>query len=177
VKYAVFLRAINVGGKNVVRMADLKTACEAAGLAGVSTYLQSGNVLFESDADADALTAQIESLLAKLTGNEISAMLRSEAALRRIIELDPFAGVDTEDSHRYVTFLRTARDPGRELPLATPRGDLKVLRVTLTEVYSIPYEVGGRFGQPGAFVEAKLSVRTTTRNWAVVKSVAQRLVQ
>ena len=176
-RYAAFLRAINVGGKNVVRMADLKAACEASGLADVSTYLQSGNVLLESSAPAGDLTAQIEALLAEMTGSDVAAVLRSATELRAVLALDPFAALDTEESHRYVTFLRDAPSPDRELPPGTPRGDLEVVHVAASEVYSIPHEVGGRFGQPGAFVEAKLGVRTTTRNWAVVRAVAERLVQ
>jgi uncharacterized protein (DUF1697 family) len=174
-RHAAFLRAINVGGKNVVRMAELCEACAARGLADVSSYLQSGNVIFASGDATAALTAKIEALLAEMTGNEVSALLRSAADLEAILKLDPFAGLDTKESHRYVTFLRDAADG--DLPPATPRGDLEIIRVTASEVYSIPHEVGGRFGQPGAFVEQKLGVRTTTRNWSVVRAVAERLLQ
>jgi uncharacterized protein (DUF1697 family) len=103
VRYAAFLRAINVGGKNVVRMEELRARAESLGLAGVSTYLQSGNLLFDSDEDAAALTKRLEALLREMTGNEISALLRSPRDLEAVLALDPFAGLDTKESHRYVT--------------------------------------------------------------------------
>ena len=53
--YVALLRGINVGGKNIVRMADCGPRCEDAGHAAVSTYIQSGNVLFESDGPLAAL--------------------------------------------------------------------------------------------------------------------------
>ena len=49
-RYAALLRGINVGGNNVIRMADLKASFEAMGLRDVGTYIQSGNVVFSSPA-------------------------------------------------------------------------------------------------------------------------------
>ena len=60
-KYVAFLRAINVGGKNLVRMADVRACLEELGLERVSTYIQSGNIFFESDlVDVGRLTSKIE---------------------------------------------------------------------------------------------------------------------
>ena len=53
-RYVALLRGINVGGRNPVPMADLRATFEAAGYTSVSTYIQSGNVLFESDAKFDS---------------------------------------------------------------------------------------------------------------------------
>jgi len=61
--YVGLLRGINVGGKSIVRMADLRAAFEDAGYAAVSTYIQSGNVLFESDRPATALEPDLETML------------------------------------------------------------------------------------------------------------------
>jgi uncharacterized protein (DUF1697 family) len=170
--YVAFLRGINVGGRNAVRMDDLRRTFESLGLASVSTYLQSGNVLFESEeADAETLAGRIEAKLAQLTGGEISVLLRSEGDLRRIVALEPFAGDDSGDSHRYVTFLRAQSD--RELPRGTPKGDLEVLAVAGREVYSRPRLVGSRYGYPNTFVESKLRVPATTRNWAVVTAIVE----
>ena len=65
-RYVALLRGINVGGKNLIRMPALKAAFEAAGFEDVSTYIQSGNVLFSSPSrSAKRLTEEIEALLAE----------------------------------------------------------------------------------------------------------------
>ncbi len=53
--YIALLRGINVGGHNIIKMADLKSLLESMGLNSVKTYIQSGNVLFESDEQEDLL--------------------------------------------------------------------------------------------------------------------------
>ena len=66
-RYVALLRGINVGGKNPIRMADLKACLEADGLRSVVTYIQSGNVLFDADgAKAADLTVQLEAVLEPL---------------------------------------------------------------------------------------------------------------
>ncbi len=173
-KYVAFLRAINVGGKNIIRMADLRTACEGLGFGSVTTYVQSGNVLFESpEKNEEKLAAKIEKMLNEMTGGDITVMLRSRADMQRIVDSQPFASDDTPDNHRFVTFLRQPSD--RELPRTTTNGDLEVLSVTDREVFSIPHLVGTRYGQPGVLIESKLKVRVTTRNWSVVTAITERL--
>ena len=66
--YVALLRGINVGGKNIVRMADLRAAFEDAGYAAVSTYIQSGNVLFESDTPRVSLERDIETMIESAFG-------------------------------------------------------------------------------------------------------------
>lgn len=62
-RYVALLRGINVGGRNIISMADLRGAFEAAGYGAVRTYIQSGNVLFESDSPSGALEDDLERVL------------------------------------------------------------------------------------------------------------------
>ena len=67
--YVALLRGINVGGKNLIRMEDLRTCFEEHGFAGARTYIASGNVLFETTAtDPRRLTKRIEAALSKEMG-------------------------------------------------------------------------------------------------------------
>ncbi len=61
--YAILMRGINVGGKNKIPMADLRTCLEKLGFSNVSTYIASGNVILQSDKRPDAIQAQIEAAL------------------------------------------------------------------------------------------------------------------
>ena len=106
VQHLALLRGINVGGKNLVRMADLRAAFESMGLADVETYIASGNVLFLAPRQRrEELAARIESELSRRFGVELKVVLLTEASLRAVVEGAPrgFGG----DSHLSdVVFLR-----------------------------------------------------------------------
>ena len=101
------LRGINVGGKNIVRMADLRTAFEAAGYAAVSTYIQSGNVLFESDGPPEALEGDIETMLESTFGLSLVVVARSHQQLRNVVDRVPDGfGAEPDIHHSDVIFLK-----------------------------------------------------------------------
>lgn len=90
-RYIAFLRAINVGGRNV-SMAVLAEHFRALGLARVETFIASGNVIFESpETEVDDLTAQIEAHLQAGLGYPVATFLRTDAELAAIAEYQPFA--------------------------------------------------------------------------------------
>src|SRR5690606_35266419 len=76
------LRGINVGGKNPVRMADLRAALEAARYGDVRTYIQSGNVLFTTDEPAAGLEDRVEAVLEERFGIPIVVVIRTERQFR-----------------------------------------------------------------------------------------------
>jgi uncharacterized protein (DUF1697 family) len=89
-RYLALLRGINVGGKNLVKMADLRTAFEEMGLADVATYIASGNVLFRAPRQRrDELAAQLESGLTGRFGVEIKVVLLTHAHLKAVVEGAP----------------------------------------------------------------------------------------
>ena len=98
VQYLALLRGINVGGKNLVRMADLRAAFETMGFADVATYIASGNVLFRAPRQGrEALAERIESDLTRRFGTELKVVLLTEANLKAVVDGAPegFGG----DSH------------------------------------------------------------------------------
>lgn len=106
-RYVALLRGINVGGKNLVPMAALKVCVEKQGLADVATYIQSGNVLFSSDAERAGLEARIESALSKAFGYDASVVLRSEPQLRKVVRGAPDGFGTRPTLYRYdVLFLK-----------------------------------------------------------------------
>ena len=106
-KYVAFLRAINVGGKNLVRMADVRACLEELGLERVSTYIQSGNILFESDlVDVGRLTSTIEQAYSATFHHDAPVFLRSERQLRRIVSQAPKAWKNGDQLRKNVAFLR-----------------------------------------------------------------------
>jgi uncharacterized protein (DUF1697 family) len=106
VQYLGLLRGINVGGKNLVNMADLRAALEGMGFEDVATYIQSGNVLFRAPRQKrEELAARIEAKLSRRFGMELKVVLLTEAQLTGVIEDAP-RGFGA-DSHKCdVIFLR-----------------------------------------------------------------------
>ena len=90
--YLVLLRGINVGGKNKVPMAALRSVLEDAGFSNVSTYIASGNVFLDSDRTAAKVAATIEAALPKsfkLDAELIRVAVLSEADLEAVVEKRP----------------------------------------------------------------------------------------
>jgi uncharacterized protein (DUF1697 family) len=103
-KYIALLRGVNVGGKNKVSMGDLKKCFEKAGFQNVSTYINSGNVLFDHDeTDIELLLAQCREILEKEFGFPISLSLIDAPALKEALEHAPECwGDDPEAKHNAI---------------------------------------------------------------------------
>lgn len=106
--YLALLRGINVGGKNLIKMADLKACFEAQGFQDVQTYIQSGNVIFRSaGSDRAFLTHQIEAALLETFDYKLPVVVRSAAELQAIVEHAPDGFGRQPDTYRYdVIFLK-----------------------------------------------------------------------
>ena len=106
--YVALLRGINVGGKNLIRMPALKAAFEADGFADVTTYIQSGNVLFTSSETRNAaLTDRIEAMLAEAFDYIPTVVVRSRKQMQGVVARAP-KGFGTQPAkYRYdVIFLK-----------------------------------------------------------------------
>jgi uncharacterized protein (DUF1697 family) len=107
-RYVALLRGINVGGKNLIKMPALKACFEAGGLREVTTFIQSGNVIFDAaGATPAALAARIEAMLAATFGYPVTVVLRSRKQLQQVVERAP-PGFGTQPArYRYdVVFLK-----------------------------------------------------------------------
>ncbi|NMC55995.1 MAG: DUF1697 domain-containing protein [Eubacteriaceae bacterium] len=89
--YIAFLRGINVGGKNKIKMDDLKSALESIGLCSVKTYIQSGNIIFSSPESEDMLIKLIKSEIKEKFDINTSVVIRTLFELEQIISNCPFS--------------------------------------------------------------------------------------
>ena len=106
--YVALLRGINVGGKNLIRMPELKACFEAGGFEDVVTYIQSGNVLFRATGSGSALARRIEATLGKTFDHYRAwVVVRSRAQMRTIVEKAPEGFGTDPGSYLYdVVFLK-----------------------------------------------------------------------
>lgn len=123
-RYVALLRGINVGGGNIIRMAALRACFEAGGLENVATYIQSGNVLFETaETDPGALARRLERTLSRrFSPYKARIVVCSQARLRQIVREAPRGFGSRPQTHRYdVIFLRPPLTAAQALTSITTR--------------------------------------------------------
>jgi uncharacterized protein (DUF1697 family) len=176
IRYVAFLRGINVSGHNLVKMEDLRQYFQMPGIYNVSTYIQSGNVLFESEEyDETVLRAKIEKQLSDKLGYKVPVVLRMSHELKSIIANNPFDHIKTEDTMKiYVTFLT-------DTPAFSVRGSLGVYSNDAEDARVVKREVYIRTGNYGktcfsnTVIEKKMGMTATTRNWATINKILELL--
>ncbi len=122
-QYLALLRGINVGGNNVIKMADLKAGFEALGFTDVVTYIQSGNVLFKSkEPDLTKLTTNIETELSNRFNYQSKIVLVAFNQLEAIIKNAPADFGSKPDEFKYdVIFLKAPLTPTKAIGFVTVR--------------------------------------------------------
>jgi uncharacterized protein (DUF1697 family) len=121
-RYVALLRGINVGGNNLIKMVELKLCFEELGFSGVSTYIQSGNVLFAAGrAAVPPLIRRIEAAIEKTFGCAACVVLRSREQMQDIVKRAPKGFGTMPEKRRYdVIFLKeplTAAAAMKDVPL------------------------------------------------------------
>ncbi len=120
-KYVALLRGINVGGNSIIKMVDLKAAFEKAGFKNVATFIQSGNVVFESTSgNAGSITKKLENSLSKRFKLNLRLIVRSHDQLKNILKKVPKTWIKGEDLRRYIAFIKetvTTKDVLKEVEL------------------------------------------------------------
>jgi uncharacterized protein (DUF1697 family) len=173
-RYVAFLRAINVGTANRIKMVDLAALVESTGCTNVSWYLQTGNLFFDSPprSNRDALAAKLEATLAGHGFKNIAVMLRTPQQLATLVALDPFAALDNAITHFSTTFLRIA-------PAATPTDRLtkhnaEVVYLDETVVCVAVPKSAELSGGVSTVIDKPWGTPTTTRWWHVVAEITER---
>jgi len=176
IKYVALLRGINVGGNKLIKMTELSRIFTSLGLKNVKTYIQSGNVLFDSSkTDSIALTKQIEKGLRQAVGFEVPVVLRTVRELEGIVKLNPFAKIRANaDAKLYVSFLVEQHKSQLSIPLLSPKKDCEIIHLTTREVFAVSFpQPNGRNGEFMTLIEKEFGKAVTTRNWnTVVKILA-----
>jgi len=162
------LRGINVGGHKKIPMKDLKALYESAGFMNVKTYIQSGNVIFDSkSSDILRINTTIEKVIADSFGFPVTVITRLTDELGKIIKRNPFAVRDKIDKkHLFVVFLgakpSTAAVKELLIPPVKTRDELKVSGL---EIFVHCPDGYGQTPYTNLFFEKKLKVAATARNW------------
>lgn len=96
--YLALLRGVNVGASNRIKMEELRRVLEADGFSNAETYIQSGNILFESGEDEKTLTKRLEALLESSFGYHGAVVLRTKSELVSLIQALPFSSAEIAEA-------------------------------------------------------------------------------
>ncbi|RED66198.1 DUF1697 domain-containing protein [Cohnella lupini] len=170
ITYIALLRGINVGGK-MIKMDQLRQVFESLKLNNVRTYIQSGNVLFESQEDREQLIRSIEQAIEK-SFFQVTVVLRTVKELEEVVSDTPYRVTDlAETDSLYVTFL--AENPSAEAidRCYSFKNEVDEFTIVDREVYILIHKSYGTSKFSNNFLESKLKVKATTRNWATVNKL------
>ena len=167
--YIALLRSVNVAGHGRIAMADLQRSFLSLGHTDVSTYIQTGNVLFRSPSRSTAnLVTAIEGQLERDFGSSPAVILRTTSELRHVLATSPYAAQGADPARHHVTFL--AKQPGEDKLSAfeAPPSGRDELVIIGREVYVHTPDGYGNSKLNGSLLERRLGVVSTTRNWNTV---------
>jgi len=179
--FVALLRAVNVSGQNRISMVELRRALSDSGLAGVETYVQSGNVVFDAEGDDPAKqAAAIHGSIEREFGHDVPVLVVTAAELVHAAAANPFVAAGADEKSLHVTFLdgpveeaafgdlSLPAQPGEQAVLAAkgagPAG--RVVYLCLPHGY-------GRTRLNNAWFERALKTPATTRNWRTVLALVQ----
>jgi uncharacterized protein (DUF1697 family) len=173
--YIAFLRGINVSGQKLIKMVELKAIFEKSGYKNVRTFIQSGNVVFESPKTKnESLAKKIEAMLEKKLGYDVSVVVRTPDEVKSIIWAYPFSKIKNHDNFRlHVAFLSAVPDKAAIKELEELSSKDEMFKVAANNVYVI-YSKGFPDTLTGkGILEKKLKVRATVRNWNTVNKILE----
>lgn len=174
-KYVAFLRAVNVGGHNRIKMDDLKKLFVSIGYKNIETVIQSGNVIFESsEKNLKTITNKIENKLNEFMKKEIKVFVRTHSELAKIVKENPFGKTKADDVVRtYVFFLYGEPENKVKIPFVSTTGDVNVFKKIGLQVFMIVKKIPGKASSPNDLIEKNFEVSVTARNWNVVCKIVE----
>ena len=169
-RYISLLRGINVSGQKKILMKDLKALYEKIGFVKVVTYIQSGNVIFDSDGSVEDMIVKIQNAITKQYGFVVPVQVREVKHFESIIKACPFSELDLveEGTRVMVTFLADIPSKDNVVKLMAYVKEPERLVLIGQEVYLHCPNGYGTSKLNNNFLEKKLGVRATTRNWKSV---------
>ena len=172
--YVALLRSVNVAGHGRLSMADLQQTFLTLGHTDVSTYIQTGNVLFRTPSKSiPKLVQVIEQQLRLDFGNAPAVLLRTAPDLARVVATSPYAQQGADPSRHHVTFLAETPSADRLAAFSAPASGRDELIIIGREVYVHTPDGYGNSKLSGALLERRLGVVTTTRNWNTVTKLCE----
>ena len=175
--YVALLRGINVGGKNLIKMADLKACFEEQGFEDVATYIASGNVIFRTkQASSTALEGRIEKTLGKRFGYDATVVVRTRPQMRSVVAKAP-AGFGTQPD-RYLSdaiFLKGPLTAARVLKVAPTKPEVDEVSAGPGVVYWSRLSSRASSSRMNRVVALPIYKSMTIRSWSTTTKLLRKM--
>lgn len=170
--YLILLRGVNVAGKNILSMKELKSELEKCGFENAKTYIQSGNILLQSYLEKPEIHKSIEDLMLSNWGYTVSTFILEKEELTSIITTNPFQNETLKSPDKVlITFFKQSSELNLNGSIFHP--DQFVISSNF--VYLFCPNGYGNTKLNGAFFERKTKTMTTTRNYKTLKIIHELL--
>lgn len=169
------LRGINVGGHKKIKMDVLKQLYVQLGYLNVQTYIQSGNVIFQTmDSDATDVEKKIEKQILKVTDLEVPVLVLKLEEMKQTVENNPFTLDSTKNTASFhVTFLSAIPDTTSVEKLRSTNYGADQFEQLNKVIYVYCPTGYGTTKLTNTFLENKLKVTATSRNWKTVNELVR----
>src|SRR5687768_7175448 len=173
-RYIALLRGINVGGNTMIRMSELRASFELLGLQNVVSYINSGNLAFDlknlSGGDR-AVAEKIEKAIKKDFDLNIQVMVREQASIADVLVNNPFNGKFESHKDMHVLFMKEEMPKDKQKELLEKNNENEKFAIRGREIYAhLSRGVADSLLGKG-FIEKRLKVPITARNWRTVEKL------
>jgi uncharacterized protein (DUF1697 family) len=172
--HIALLRGVNVGGYRAVAMSDLRDLITELGFSDARTLLQSGNLVFRGDGRKGAALEQLlETEAAKRLGLQADFLVRSADEWKDVVARNPFPKeAERDPSNLVVMFLKSAVNLKNANAAQAAIAGRETIRADRRQLYIVYPDGIGRSRVTNVFLEGKLGIRGTARNWNTVLKLA-----
>lgn len=172
------LRGINVGGQKMIRMETLREIYQGLGFTKVRSYVQSGNIIFESiERNQTILAKRIEAQIEQTCGYHVSVFIRQAQELKETLTGNPFINDRNEDPRKlHVTFLYHVPSEPWWSEMATPRDTADEFARGERSIYLFCPNGYAKTKLSNSYFERKLGMPVTTRNWNTVNALFKMML-
>lgn len=169
--YIALLRGINVGGHKKIKMADLRTALEDVGFQSVQTYIQSGNIVFMSEATAEACTTKIAATIEKVFGFIVPTLVLTDTYIKGILAKNPFSEEKIKDCYYTILSHFPEKDEIKDFEAVNYPDEEMILLERCVYYYTSKGFRKSKYSNNLA--EKKLKVQATTRNHRTMSKLVE----
>ena len=173
-RYIALLRGINVGGNTMIKMSDLKSCFEELGFKNVVSYVNSGNLAFDSAKTPEKkLAEKIEKAVEKINNKNVQVMVRAQSSIRDVIEHNPFVGQYENHKQMHVLFMTDEIPAEKHDEILSWQTAQERITIRGREIYALLLGGVAESLIGRGLLERKLRMPMTARNWRTVEKLGE----
>ena len=171
-QFVLFLRAVNVSGKNLIKMSELKDILIQNGFNDLKTYIQSGNILLKSPLSKNEILSQIHQLILDVFGLNLILFIFTNNELLKILENNPYRNL-FEGNKVFITFLENDILPETSEVLKNINIENEPFSIIDNTIYFYLPDGMAKSKLNNQFWEQKLKMKSTGRNRNTIEKIVQ----